>query len=470
MSTSVSEQLAQEWHCLSSAVAVDVQRTALALAARHCEVLATHFYDVMLEDPLALHFLTHEQVRDALHPSMQKWLVRVLDVDAGTDMVALVDEQIHVGDVHARVGIPVHIVLRGARALKEKYHELILGSAGPDDDHQLKAFGFIVNTIDFAMEVMSAAYISSQERNMRSEESYRLFSMVQDAATEKEHQRSMLLDWENRVMYDHLLSPGELTLPRIGESDFGLWFKHKGAHIFEGAYETRVILDAIRRLDTEILPALARRDADSADLRREQALRDMQTQSRAIQGHLERLFDKRSDLDAGRDALTRLLSRRFLDVILSKETAYARKTGTRFALLAIDIDYFKDVNDRYGHDAGDQVLQQFALLLTEQTRGGDYVFRLGGEEFLVVLVDVKGDGAFHVAEKLRQRTAHESFRILEDTSIAITISMGVALYDGHPDHGRILRQADTALYSAKNSGRNAIVRFSPELESAENRP
>lgn len=457
MDISLSAQLSGEWSGLLSQFPPAVRLAARRLAAENNEQLATHFYAVMLEDQIAHQFLTHEKVKSALHSSMKKWVVTIFELDAGSDLEPMVQEQIHVGMVHARVNVPVHVVLRGARSLKQKYAELLATADHIDHTVRTSVLSFISLSIDFAMEIMAGAYASTHDRSARAEESYRLFSMAQDVTAEKEHQRAALLNWENSVMYEHALNRDAVKLPRIGASDFGLWFKHKGAHVFQGSYESDVIITAMTDLDSRILPALGQEDGPLDPSEQVERVRELHAQARVVGTHLERLFEQRNELEAGRDALTRLLSRRFLDVILSKEVNYARHSGTTFALVAIDIDFFKDVNDTYGHDSGDMVLQQFAQLLNEQTRGGDYVFRLGGEEFLVLLVDVQREAALRVAEKLRQNVMEESFRVRHDTMINITVSIGVALHDGHPDHSRILRSADDALYRAKNGGRNSVV-------------
>jgi len=107
--------------------------------------------------------------------------------------------------------------------------------------------------------------------------------------------------------------------------------------------------------------------------------------------------------------MTRLLNRKFLPAVLSREVQYSRQNNSPFALLALDIDHFKQINDNYGHEAGDMVLQQLAVLMTNSCRGGDFLFRLGGEEFLLVLVDVEQAAALAVAEKLRKLVAAEAF-------------------------------------------------------------
>src|SRR5690606_35177125 len=121
------------------------------------------------------------------------------------------------------------------------------------------------------------------------------------------------------------------------------------------------------------------------------------------------------------------------------------------------VDHFKNLNDRFGHEAGDMVLQQLAVLLSNNSRGGDYLFRLGGEEFLLILVDITPESAVQVAEKLRKQVAAETFRLPNEQSVKATISIGLSMHDGHPDYQRAMRRADDALYQAKREGRNRVV-------------
>src|SRR5690606_24423521 len=103
------------------------------------------------------------------------------------------------------------------------------------------------------------------------------------------------------------------------------------------------------------------------------------------------------------------------------------------------------------------VLQQFATLLLNKSRAGDYLFRLGGEEFLIVMVDVTPTNAKYAAEKLRKLIAAETFRLPQEETIYLTCSMGLAMFTGHPDYQRLMRRADEALYQAKHGGRNQVV-------------
>lgn len=126
-------------------------------------------------------------------------------------------------------------------------------------------------------------------------------------------------------------------------------------------------------------------------------------------------------------------------------------------MLMLDIDHFKQVNDQFGHDGGDRVLQSLASVLGNQMRASDFVFRYGGDEFLVVLGEVDAERAESIAESLRQRVANADILLAANPSVKVTLSIGVAAFDGHPDYLRLVERADKALYSAKHDGRNRCV-------------
>lgn len=455
MSALVTEQFAVEWTQLIQRFSARVIQQVNHFAARYSDELATAFYTHMLDTAGAKPFLSHEDVQTRLHASLQRWISRVFSLQADNDYGERVAEQIHVGDVHARIDVPVHLVLRGARLLKVKFVSVIREDREFDATHFEEMVRFISEVVDLTMEIMSLSYTRSSERNARAEEAYRLFSVAQNIASERERQRASLLDWENQLMFDHVAGGVGGQLPRITASEFGLWFRHKGEHAFQGAPETQQILSALSKIDLELLPEL-----DTHPLSREQqvaCLRRVRDQVRAIVYHLDHLFELNSELEAGRDVLTRLLNRKYLGAVLSRQVNYCRQHNTDFALLVIDVDHFKTINDTYGHESGDQVLQQLAVLLNNSIRSGDYLFRLGGEEFLAVLVDVDQEGALYAADKLRRRVANETIPLSGAQKLAITISIGVALHGGHPDYQHTLQRADQALYQAKSAGRDRIV-------------
>jgi len=168
------------------------------------------------------------------------------------------------------------------------------------------------------------------------------------------------------------------------------------------------------------------------------------------------------------DQLTGLYNRRFLEEIADKLAAQIKRRGSNLGILMIDIDYFKQVNDKYGHDVGDRVLKEIAQVVKNSVREADYVIRFGGEEILVLLVDVKEGYAEKVAEKIRKAVEN---KVIEFSGGAIkkTVSIGVSEFpkDCGGKFWQCIKFADVALYRAKEEGRNRVIRFTPEMWSEE---
>lgn len=160
---------------------------------------------------------------------------------------------------------------------------------------------------------------------------------------------------------------------------------------------------------------------------------------------------------AGTDALTGVANRRSFFERAEEMLANARRTGGPVATLLIDIDYFKKINDLYGHAAGDQALRRFSETANAQLRPLDQIGRIGGEEFAVLLPDTTLKGALSVAERLRQAVAEAEIVADDGVRFAMTVSIGVC--EVEPGVAKIdpaLACADRALYRAKQSGRNRI--------------
>lgn len=170
------------------------------------------------------------------------------------------------------------------------------------------------------------------------------------------------------------------------------------------------------------------------------------------------------------DALTELHNRRYLDQMLSHELARGERTQTEVALVICDIDHFKQLNDNYGHAAGDRVLQIVAQQLRHAFRSSDIICRYGGEEFVVVLPDTGLEDARLRAEQLRMGMAAKSIVIEGDRIGSVTLSAGVSSgRAGTIDADTLLQQADQALYRAKQSGRNRVLTAPDEGGSPDQR-
>jgi diguanylate cyclase (GGDEF)-like protein len=167
----------------------------------------------------------------------------------------------------------------------------------------------------------------------------------------------------------------------------------------------------------------------------------------------------RSETRVYQDSLTGLHNRAFFDGQMSVELERAIRLSQPLALLFVDIDHFKQINDTHGHDVGDLLLEHVARTIAGHLRRIDQVFRWGGEEFVVLLPGTGHDEGFHAAERLRTVVERSPLRLPDGSELGATVSVGVALAPEHALGGEraFLRHADQALYAAKESGRNCTV-------------
>jgi two-component system cell cycle response regulator len=159
------------------------------------------------------------------------------------------------------------------------------------------------------------------------------------------------------------------------------------------------------------------------------------------------------------DDLTGLHNRRYLmshiETLLGNEQGGSIRS---FAVMLLDIDHFKSINDTFGHDAGDQVLKEFAQRIARNVRGVDLAARFGGEEFVVVMPETDMPNAHVVAERLRQAFSDAPFAVQGvERPIPVTCSIGVAVAESREPPDQIIKRADEALYAAKRDGRNRVV-------------
>jgi len=423
------------------------------IAQQYAQDFATIFYTTLMADSQAQHFLNHQQVKSRLHDSLQDWIKQLCAPDSRASIGTIYARQSKVGEVHARTGVPVSIVLKGARLLKREFEQKSMLYEEPLEK-RLQCIQLFGRLMDLSMEAMSEAYATSIDQKTRSSEAYRLFSLTENLATERERQRAGVLDWQSRFMFEAAVASDRSRLPRIRESEFGLWFRHKGMYAFQGAGEVDLISNAMTQIDEECLTSLCAPELDNA--KRYELIHRTKGLADNILAQMNTLFAKSLEVESGKDVMTGLLNRRFLPSILTREIEFSRQHQKSFTLASIDIDHFKAINDKYGHEAGDSVLVDIASLILARSRGGDFVFRMGGEEFLVVMVDVSPAQAEKLSERLRESIEHNLFTLPNQQSIRATVSIGLTSYNGHPDYQYLLRKVDRALYKAKSQGRNQV--------------
>jgi len=187
-------------------------------------------------------------------------------------------------------------------------------------------------------------------------------------------------------------------------------------------------------------------------LERQRAVSQLRAQSELF---VTRAEVEQVRLEARRDPLTRLGNRREVDDRWPVLLAACRASGKPLAVAMLDLDRFKQINDRFGHAVGDDVLVAVAKLLRENTRAADIGARVGGEEFLLVLPDTDGERALEICERLRQCVAAHLWSNLAD-GLSVTLSVGLACAPPH-DADELTARADAALYAAKIKGRNCVI-------------
>jgi diguanylate cyclase len=257
-----------------------------------------------------------------------------------------------------------------------------------------------------------------------------------------------LRDIAQRALETLHLVTGMLGDMQGAAADYGESLRHAEAGMAasaqDGATKTSVLKPLLDRLAGETCDMI----------RHSKSLVRRLTQSAERIEELEQFLSE-ARREAATDPLTGLANRRAFEAALLERAACAMDTGHPLAVLIADVDHFKTVNDRWGHDTGDAVLRMVANCLRQGVRGRDIVARHGGEEFSIILPDTTLAGAHSVAENLRVSVG-QSHLVLEasTTVLTVTISVGATTYAAGEKLAETLARADRALYSAKQDGRN----------------
>ncbi|MBB3810063.1 GGDEF domain-containing protein [Pseudochelatococcus contaminans] len=431
----------------------EISALVVSLAESNAPRLVRVFYDTLLLDIDAASFLDHEIVETRLVGSLEKWLRDVFQNNDDAETATAYQRKI--GEVHARIKVPLHIVMKAAALLKAELSIIFLKEIEARET-LAEALIFLNARMDWSLGIMSEAYMLGSVRRAQADEAFRLFAVGQDVSIEKEAQHAALMDWLQSILFPLFDDGPQTEMMPLGKSPFGIWFRHHADLVFQNSPGLEAIRDNLHEIDDEILPRIKKaKQSDSGDLRVQLGkLRALVDETKHI---IASMFQSVAGIESGRDPLTRTLNRRFLPTIMSREIAISLRTKAPFSILMLDIDHFKTINDQWGHSAGDNALRQVVEVILNAIRFNDFIFRYGGEEFLIVLVETTAGEALQNAERLREKLASHQLVISDGQTINITASIGVAEYDGHPDYVQLIDAADQALYSAKRSGRNRTV-------------
>lgn len=211
--------------------------------------------------------------------------------------------------------------------------------------------------------------------------------------------------------------------------------------------EQALLAEAMTFGETRVITLRLLREAYAEQVSILRKAREQLLERRLLKNDLE-IYKRRSRTDG----LTRVLNKTAFMELLATHITYAREQRRQLALIMLDVDGFKEINDIYGHQAGDEVLSGLGQILLGNLRRNDLVGRYGGDEFMIIIPSAGVDQARRIAEKLRQSVEEHEFRNLP----LITISLGCSAYQAGEDLGEFIQKADSALYDAKRVGKNTV--------------
>ncbi|MBG0833203.1 diguanylate cyclase [Planomonospora sp. ID67723] len=364
--------------------------------------------------------------------------------------------------------------MRGPRSQRELYGLVLLGTVPPLLINVLSTVGFVrphLTPLGFCVTVVVGywALVRRALPELVSVERSHLFDMISDMVmavdcsgrlldlnpSAERMLRDLVPDLPERLA--GLPVTGILGDPPLGDD---METDSTVTDVNGRRVDLNVRVSALRNgQDEHVGWALVTRDVTALNAQR----RELQETNDQLREQVRTVEALRADLaeQAVRDTLTGLHNRRFLMESLGREMKLAAAEGTPLSVALLDIDHFKQINDRYGHTAGDQVLMRFAKLLGGRVRQGDVLARYGGEEFVVVLPGATGEQAQARVDELRQWVTAGRIPAGGHT-LSVTFSAGVAALDAGQNPGELLHVADEALYEAKRAGRNRVQLAAPE--------
>lgn len=410
------------------------------------------FVKVILQHESAVEFLRKENLLRKMRKNLYFYIKGVFAATpTGIEHLCLLQKRM--GSAYARLEIPAHLIAYGFFIVKREITSLFLADKTAHFDAS-SVIIYISSMLDFSFKFVMRAYDSRFRKAVESKEVLRMVSLGQDLAFERETQVRTFFAWSTQTL-TLLCENRAQEIQLVEDSDFGLWFTHKGRNMFKGTREFDTIQKEIEKIDNDI--ATVQNTGEVPQKFSEKVYRSI----RKINFLAENSFHQIEKVESGKDPLTKVLNRRFLDAVLENEISYSLTKEKKFSIILFDIDHFKSINDQYGHLVGDDVLCFVADTLVALLRVNDYIFRYGGEEFLVILTEMTPNEAQKCAERLRSSMEKKSLLLASSETISVTLSGGLTFFDGKTSAKTLINQADQALYKAKRQGRNRIVTASP---------
>lgn len=453
------DRFVEDWRTLVSQTAPATRQIISDIVIQHEHDLRQRYGSYLLADPELAELMHAEDIRHEFSGRFVEWVKRLVDPNA-TAGDRFFTEQRQIGELLARIGFPPHALARSTRKLKLWFLRHLAERNVPREQ-LVDMMTFIISLFDIALEVRETSYQQEITVDVRVTEAYRLHLLGQNLAMERERQRAALMEWGHAILAAFYQRVPAGSLPKLWKADFGLWLNHKAHILFEREPKLARIRAAVDRVDTQLVPRLQALTFENPEDVRE-TTRQIEEEIASIKFLVNTIFDEHIEIESGRDPLTRLLTRRFMPSVLMREVHLQKApNASGFCVLLIDVDHFKTINDTYGHKAGDQALSLIAAAINDNVRQTDFVFRYGGEEILVLLIECDERQGLQRAEKIRIGVENLVIPVADGVDVSVTVSIGLAAFQGELDYKAILTRADRAVYEAKSLGRNRVVIADP---------
>ncbi len=416
------------------------------------------YFDVLASTDQGRKIFTTEIVNSDMAPKLARWLSGLFVIrKKNTDIDSFIEQQLAVGSKYMRMNLPSHLLNLGARVLKMTICDAAIGEHCSAKDAR-NIYTQVTMIMDVCMSITLEAYLDSKIVMERRSQALQNHIIGYELAETCQNIRASMHDWHSTLLRK-MLVPGKMIiddLPGLRDSQFALWIRHKAKVFFKNSEEVELLNQEIDSIESGMNRLLKNKNMAHQDGVL-QTIDEINRHIKHMSWLLGTLTEHARAMDSGRDTMTKLYNRRYLEVILQKELSLAFQNNSLLHLFMIDVDRFKEINDTHGHPAGDKVIENVAGFLYESVRTSDYVFRYGGDEFLILMVDATADRAETLAAELVEKARHLDIVTEDKTAIDITISLGIAQHEGESDYQVLLKKADFALLEAKKKGRNCYA-------------
>jgi diguanylate cyclase len=421
----------------------------------HIDSITQAYFEVLRSVDEGTQFLNSKNIDEELASGLLVWISNLFVIrNDKKEILKYIDQQFLIGKKYVRMNMPPHLLNLGARVLKMDICNRII-EKDLNAKEARNIYTQVTMLIDICMSITVEAYLESRISTERSSHALQNHILGSELAETCQNIRAEMHDWHSTLL-NKLLVSKIITLedlPAVNNSLFCLWIRHKANVFFKDTEEVKALNQEIDHLE-EILPNLVIYKNKNDEEKLLALNKKINIHIKKMGWLLSALTKQARSLDSGRDTLTKLYNRRYLDVILQKETSLVYRNNSSYILLMLDVDNFKHINDTHGHHDGDKVIECVASLLHESVRTSDYLFRYGGDEFLILMVDATIERAKDLANDLIRKANSNSITSNDNSEINISLSIGIAKHDGESDYMVIINKADKALLDAKKQGRN----------------